>query len=90
MITTNQLADAIYRAEGGNHTAYPYGIVAHYKHTTPRAACLNTIHTAMGKYHVTIINRHFITLLFATYCPVSADKQGNINWQKNVIQILHL
>ena len=39
----NSLADAIFKAEGGHKTKHEYGILAHYQHTTPRQACLNTI-----------------------------------------------
>ena len=44
--TNEQIANAIYKAEGGAKTNYPYGILAHYKHTTPRQACINTINHA--------------------------------------------
>ena len=35
MITPDQVVDAIYITEGGTHTKHPYGILTHYKHTTP-------------------------------------------------------
>jgi hypothetical protein len=90
MITLDNLADAIYQAEGGTNTRHPYGVLKHYIHTTPRQACLNTINSNMARYHVHSIDRHFIVLLADVYCPLSADPVGNRNWKHNVIQILHL
>ena len=90
MITIDNLANAIYLAEGGEHTKWPYGIMSHYAHTSPRQACINTIRTAMAHYHVVAVDRHFVTLLADTYCPRFVDPLGNRNWKHNVIKILHL
>ena len=40
-INVSKIADAIYLTE--NSKQWPYGIKHHYKHTTPRQACINTI-----------------------------------------------
>lgn len=79
-----KLADAIYLAEGGAKTFHPYGILAHYKHTTPRQACINTINSNLKRWDG---NGDFITFLGKTYCPIGAanDPTGlNKNWIKNV------
>lgn len=76
------LANAIYKAE--NSKTHPYGILAHYKHTTPRQACINTIIHAKKDWNG---KGDFIAFLGSRYCPVGAsnDPRGlNKNWVKNV------
>jgi hypothetical protein len=83
-INVERLADAIYKAEGGAKTAHPYGILTKYKHTTPRAACINTIRHAQRDFNG---KGDFIVFLGGRYCPVGAsnDPKGlNKNWIKNV------
>jgi hypothetical protein len=80
----SQIADAIYSAEGGAKTSHPYGILAHYKHTTPRQACINTIIHARKDWNG---KGDFILFLQKRYCPIGAsnDPTGlNKNWLKNV------
>lgn len=82
--TDNQIANAIYHAEGGANTRHPYGILAHYKHTTPRQACINTIRHAKRDWNG---RGDFIVFLGNRYCPVGAanDPTGlNKNWIRNV------
>jgi hypothetical protein len=85
--TVNQIADAIYLAEGGARTAHPYGILAHYKHTSARQACINTINHALKDFK----GGDFIRFLQKRYCPVGAanDPRGlNKNWYSNVMKFL--
>ena len=85
----SQIADAIYIAEGGAKTSHPYGILAHYRHTTPRQACINTINHALRDWNG---KGDFIAFLGARYCPVGAanDPRGlNKNWVKNVNYYLY-
>ncbi len=81
--TNNQIANAIYYAEGGAKTRHPYGILAHYKHTTPRQACLNTIAHARRDWNG---KGDFIEFLGSRYCPIGADNDNGTNqfWIKNV------
>lgn len=82
--TNDQIADAIYLAEGGAKTSHPYGILAHYKNTTPRQACINTINHARFDWNG---EGDFISFLGHRYCPIGAsnDPRGlNKNWVKNV------
>lgn len=84
MVNIERLADSIYMAEGGAKTRHPYGILAHYKHTTPRQACINTIKSGLKRWNG---RGDFIAFLGRTYCPVGAlnDPWGlNKNWVKNV------
>ena len=86
-VNVERLANAIYIAEGGNKTKHPYGILAKYKHTTPRQACINTIKSALKRYNKQGVKGDFIAFLGKTYCPVGAknDPNGlNKNWVKNV------
>lgn len=86
-IDTERLATAIWHAEGGNKTKHPYGILAKYKTTTPRQACINTIKSGLRRYASYKGKDDFITFLGRTYCPVGAsnDPTGlNVNWVKNV------
>jgi hypothetical protein len=83
-VNIEKLATAIYYAEGGTATAHPYGILAHYKTTTPRQACINTIKHALRDWNG---QGDFIAFLGSRYCPVGAknDPTGlNKNWVKNV------
>lgn len=80
-----QLANAIFKAE--NSKTHPYGILATYKHTTPRQACLNTIAHKRRDWIKAGSHGDFITYLASKYCPIGAgnDPTGlNVNWERNV------
>lgn len=88
--TNEQVADAIYQAEGV-HSKHPYGILTKYKHTTPRQACLNTIKNHRKRHANHNCGLDFIGCLGARYCPIGAknDPTGlNKNWIKNVKHFL--
>jgi len=90
--THEQIANAIYIAEGGAKTNHPYGILAHYKTTTPRQACLNTIKSAQKRFDKQTKETDFIHFLSLTYCPIGAknDPAGlNVNWERNVKYFLN-
>jgi hypothetical protein len=82
--TDNQIADAIFIAE--NSTSHPYGIMAHYKQTTPRQACLNTITSSRRTYRY----GNFIDHLQKTYCPIGSDNDDGTckEWSRNVKRLL--
>jgi hypothetical protein len=87
--TDEQVCDAIYIAEGGANTNHPYGILAHYKHTAPRQACLNTVAHARRDWNG---QGDFLSFLAARYAPIGAsnDPQGlNRHWLSNVTRILN-
>jgi len=84
-INIDKLATAIYHAE--NSKTHPYGILTHYKHTTPRQACINTIKHALRDWNG---QGDFISFLGSRYCPIGAknDPKGlNKNWVRNVRRI---
>jgi hypothetical protein len=84
-INIEKLTDAIYLAEGGAKTNHPYGILAKYKTTTPRQACINTINHALRDWNG---QGDFIEFLGSRYAPTkncANDPTGlNKNWVKNV------
>ena len=82
----DKLANAIYKAEGGAKTKHPYGILAKYKHTTPRQACLNTIKHKHRDWVKLGSKGDFIAYLGSKYAPVNCDNDNGTNryWVKNV------
>jgi hypothetical protein len=86
-VDVERLADAIYKAE--NSKAHPYGIMAHYKHTTPRQAAINTIKHALKDWNG---QGTFIAFLGSRYCPTTgklrpAERRLNGNWINNVTRL---
>lgn len=85
--SAEQIADAIYKAEGGTKAKNPYGIlsVPCGSEKECREICLNTIENNFSRWQNYGHKTHpdFITFLGSRYCPVSAHKL-NKNWVKNV------
>lgn len=86
-----QIADAIYLAEGGAKTKYPYGIKSVVCHGQEdcRKVCLNTIRNNRRRFAEYGHKKHssFISFLASRYCPIGAgdDPTGlNKNWIRNV------
>lgn len=79
----DEIASAIYLAEGGAKTKHPYGILKKYKTTTARQACINTIRHARRDWNG---RGDFISFLGSRYCPVGCnnDDGKNIFWISNV------
>lgn len=77
IVDVNKLANAIYMAEGGAKTRHPYGILAKYKTTTPRQACINTIKSNYKRWVKAGKRGDFIEYLGRTYCPIGAKKRPN-------------
>jgi hypothetical protein len=86
-VNVERLADAIYKAEGGAKASHEYGILAHYKHTTPRQACINTINNQIKRHEKHKCGKDFLVCLRDRYAPLKASndpKNLNANWLKNV------
>lgn len=79
--SVDQLADAIYRAEGGSKTRHPYGVLK--PTSNPRLACKQTIIHAMVDFCVTP-EPDFIRFLGSRYCPPNIDPIGHRRWVHNV------
>lgn len=92
----NKIADAIYKAEGGAKTRYPYGIKSintKGNKEYARQICLNTIRNNYIRWQKFGTNKvDFITFLGNRFCPVGAvdDPTGlNKNWVKNVESLVN-
>ena len=86
--TNEQIADAIYKTEGGDRAKVPYGVLS-IKTNDPRGVCINTIKKQRIRHKKHDCNSDFITCLGNRYCPVSSDSKGNKNWVKNVKYFLN-
>ncbi len=90
--TDEQIADAIYCAEGG--ARWGYGIQKKYWHynnlAEARKICLNTIRNNRVRFAKQNKYTNFIEFLGSRYCPVGAnnDKGKNKYWVRNVKHFL--
>ena len=82
-IDVSRLADAIYKAEGGAKTRFPYGVKSVQTHD-PRGVCIRTIRRALKDWPG---KGDFILFLGKRYCPVESDPVGHRNWVRNVRKI---
>lgn len=80
--TDEQIAQAIYKAEGGEKTKFPYGIrsVKCSGETECRKVCLNSIRNARKRWIRSGKKEDFIVFMGRRYSP---PKQ-NPNWVSNV------
>jgi hypothetical protein len=91
--TYDQLADAIYRAEGGAKATYLYGIrsVSYDSPAEARRICLNTIRNNVKRFKNYGYKDYpnYLEFLASRYCPTTGDlsnaeKKLNKYWLKNV------
>lgn len=90
-ISANKIADCIYKLEGGAKTKYPYGIKSintFGNQEVARRICLNTIKNNYVRWVKTSKTNDFLNFLADKYCPPSCDKQGNLNWKKNINKMI--
>lgn len=98
-VSIEQIANAIYVAEGSSHTKHPYGIIHKEGYQgNNRAICIRTINHNYSNWLrlSSIVDRHgnnpskidFIDYLANHYCPVSCDPVGNARWKHNVKWLL--
>lgn len=85
-----KMADAIYIAEGGAKTRFPYGVksiktrnAAHARQIT-----INSINNNWRRWEQAAKPGEFITFMATRWCPPSADPQGHKNWIKNVNRLM--
>ncbi len=78
----NTWAEAIHHAEGNDN----YGILAHYKHTTYKQACINTIRHKHSNWVREGQHGAFLSYLGAKYCPIGCNNDNGTNryWIDNV------
>lgn len=87
--TPDQIADAIYVAEGGARAKKPYGIlsVPCDSQSSCRAVCLNTIRNNLKRWERAGRPGEYIDFLASRYAPPTAHPL-NRNWKPNVVKIL--
>jgi len=92
--TNEQIADAIYKAEGGLKAKKPYGILSVYcdSEQSCRKICLNTIRNNRKRFADYGHKQYdtYLEFLASRYCPVGADNDNGTNqyWLSNVLYFL--
>ena len=92
--TDEQLANAIFKAEGGYKARYLYGIVSvkYSNEAEARRICLNTIRNNRARFENQEKFDDYLEFLASRYCPIGADNDPrglNVNWLKNVRYFLN-
>ena len=85
-INVERMADAIYRAEGGDKARVPYGVlsVKVKDKAEARRVCINSIRNNIKRWEKAGKPSTFIDFMADRWCPVASDPVGNRNWKKNV------
>ena len=86
----NKVVGAIFIAEGGNNTKYPFGIKS-IKTNNPERICRNTVRNNYLRWQQAGKTNDFISFLGGRYCPIGdkEDKNGlNKNWIRNVQRLV--
>ena len=84
--TDDEIANAIYRVEGGPKAKAPYGILS-IKVSSPaqaRRICMNTIRNSRTRWLKAGRPGDELDFLADRYCPPSADPVGNKRWKINI------
>ncbi len=86
----NRYVDAIYIAEGGPKTKYPYGIKSIKVSGIAEAkrVCQNTVRNNHRRWVAAGSPGEFTVFLARRYCPPSVDPAGHTNWIYNINKIL--
>jgi len=88
--TDEQIADAVYRVEGGARARVPYGILSIKVRDAAHARriCLNTIKNNRARWIKAGQPGSYMDYLADKYCPRSADPVGNKNWKINIKRLV--
>jgi hypothetical protein len=88
--TDSDIADAIYKLEGGSKARAPYGVlsvkVRDAQHA--RQVCLTTIRNSRARWLAAGRPGDELDYLADRYCPPSADKVGNARWKRNIHKLV--
>ena len=91
--TDEQIADAIYKAEGAEKAKVPYGIlsVKVKDEAEARRVCLNTIRNNRKRFLKQTKYKTYLEFLASRYCPVGCENDNGTNkyWLKNVKYFLN-
>lgn len=84
--TDDEIANAIYKLEGGAKAKAPYGILSIKVRDAAhgRKICLNTIRNSRTRWIKSGRPGDELDFLANRYCPPSADPVGNRNWKRNI------
>lgn len=84
--TDEQIADSIWKLEGGAKAKAPYGILSMKVRDAAHARkiCLNTIRNSRTRWIKAGRPGDELDFLANRYCPPSADPVGNRNWKRNI------
>ena len=87
-----KLVMAIYQAEGGKDTNYPFGIksVTCEGYDECKRICKNTVRNNVKRWENSVRNgdlRDYITFLWHRYAPPN-EHPLNLNWKDNVLSIM--
>ena len=88
--SNDQIANAIYKAEGGEKTKYPYGVKSintNGDEKYARQICLNSIRNSRKRWIDAGKSDDFIIFMSRRYAPIGAENDpGGLNkfWIKNV------
>jgi hypothetical protein len=91
----DKLADAVYKIEGGEMAKQPYGILSvevkgktrQEKEMYARQICKTTIRKNFLRWQKAGKEGEFLDFLANRYVPIVSDRQGNINWKKNIRKV---
>ena len=86
-----QIADAVYRIEGGARARVPYGILSVKVRDASHArlVCLATIRNNRIRWIKAGQPGSYLDYLADKYCPRSADPIGNKNWKRNIHKLVN-
>lgn len=87
----DRMADAIYIAEGGSKTKWPYGVksikarnAAHARQIT-----INSVNNNWRRWEAAKQSEPFVKFMARRWVPESADPRGHANWVKNVNSLMN-
>lgn len=86
----DKMADAIYIAEGGSKTKWPYGVKSVKVKDTAEArkVTINSVNNNWQRWEKAGKPGAFIPFMAARWCPVATDPTGNKNWTANVTKLM--
>lgn len=86
----SKMADAIYKAEGGTKARSPYGVLSVKVKNKQDAERITktSIRNNLNRWRASDKSKEFIDFMADRWCPSSADPKGNVNWKKNVKQMM--
>lgn len=82
-----RVADAIYIAEGGANTRFPYGVRS-IQTSDPRRVCVASVRNNLRRWDAAGRPGEFIAFMGRRYCPPDAHPL-NRHWVKNVTHHLN-